>query len=43
MARLGHDHMAVDSKSSPALAVDVLYEDFRHGTNVRVYLLRIDS
>ena len=29
MARLGHEHMAVDSKSSSALAVDFFKEDFR--------------
>ena len=28
MARLGHEHMAVDSKSSSALAVDFFYESY---------------
>ena len=28
MAHLGHEHMAVDSKSSSALAVDFFLEDF---------------
>ena len=28
MARLGHKYMAVDSKSSSALDVDFIYEDF---------------
>ena len=29
IARLGHEHMAVDSKSSSALAIDFFLEDFR--------------